>query len=51
MNKQTLERMQQMKLYGMISSFSAVLQTVNGHELSSDQLLSQLIEAEYDDRQ
>ena len=28
MNKQTLERMQQMKLYGMHSSFSGVLNVV-----------------------
>ena len=51
MNKQTLQRMQQMKLHGMHRSFSGVLESSMGNALSSDELLSQLIEAEYDDRQ
>lgn len=51
MNKQTLQRMQQMKLHGMHRSFAGVLESENGHHLDPDQLLAQLIEAEYDDRQ
>ena len=50
MNTQTLEKMQQMKLYGMHQAFTSTLQQHSELNLSADQLLAQLIDAEYDDR-
>ena len=50
MNQQTLDKMKKMKLYGMYRNFSQVLDNTDATALSADELLSQLIEAEWDDR-
>lgn len=50
MNKQTLEKMQRMKLYGMHQAFKAVVEHHKDAELSPDELISQLVDAEHDDR-
>lgn len=50
MNKETLARMQQMKLYGMHLAFKSVVEQNGAPGLSADQLVGHLVDAEYDDR-
>jgi DNA replication protein DnaC len=50
MNQQTLDKMKRMKLYGMHRSFQNVLEASTMNNLTTDELLSQLIESEWDDR-
>lgn len=50
MNEQTLEKMKRMKLFGMHRSFRNVLDASTMNQLTADELLSQLIESEWDDR-
>ena len=50
MNEQTLEKMKRMKLFGMHRSFRNVLESSAMNNLTSDELLSQLIENEWEDR-
>lgn len=50
MNKHTLQRMQQMKLFGMHGAFKAVIEQHRDPGLTADQLIGQLVDAEYDDR-
>lgn len=51
MNESTLEKMKQMKFYGMYNAFTTVLQTHQTDPFTPDQLISHLIDHEYDDRQ
>jgi DNA replication protein DnaC len=50
MNTQTIEKMKQLKLYGMLRTFAASLETPERENLSPDEFIAQLIEAEWDDR-
>lgn len=50
MNEQTLEKMKKMRMHGMYRSFSTVLASTDRNQLTADELLSQLIESEWDDR-
>src|SRR6478609_4335000 len=50
MNQQTLEKMKHMKLYGMYRNFSQVLENADTASLNPDELLAQLIDSEWDDR-
>lgn len=50
MNEQTLERMKQMKLYGMLRNFKHVLETSTLNQLTADELVLQLLESEWEDR-
>jgi len=50
MNEQTLEKMGSMRLYGMQKSFRQVVDTSRLNELTADELVSQLVESEWDDR-
>jgi len=50
MNKETLTRMQQMKLYGMHLAFKTVVEQNGAPGLTPDQLVGHLVDAEYDDR-
>lgn len=50
MNEQTLQKMKHMKLYGMHRSFCHALESASMADLTADQLLSQLIESEWEDR-
>jgi DNA replication protein DnaC len=50
MNEQTLEKMKRMKLYGMYKSFRHVVESSANLSLNSDELLAQLIDSEWDDR-
>lgn len=47
-NNSTLEKMKELKLWGMQQYFAASLQTKEHEELTADELLAFLIEAEYD---
>jgi DNA replication protein DnaC len=50
MNEQTLQKMKQMKFYGMASAFRTTIQEGRTAALTSDELVSLLIDAEWDDR-
>ena len=50
MNKNTLTKMHQMKLYGMHLAFKEVVEHHSAPGLPSDELIGQLVDAEYDDR-
>ncbi len=50
MNEQTLEKMKQMKLFGMLRSFKNVLESSTMNQLTADELILQLIENEWEDR-
>ena len=50
MNEQTLQKMKQMKLLGMARAFSTSLETESLNGLTTDEMVSQLTIAEWDDR-
>jgi DNA replication protein DnaC len=50
MNDQTIEKMKTMKLYGMLRAFRASLESENADKWTADQLLSLLIDSEWDER-
>ena len=50
MNKETLERMRQMRLLGMYSAFKSSLEGYSSDSLTNDQFVSWLISNEWDDR-
>ncbi|GFP21042.1 hypothetical protein HKBW3S06_00268 [Candidatus Hakubella thermalkaliphila] len=49
-NQATVEKMHQMKLYGMARAFRAVLDTGMGKDLTADELIAHLVDTEWDDR-
>ncbi len=50
MNNKTLERMRQMRMYGMYDAFKNSLETTLSETLSTDEFIGMLIESEWDDR-
>ena len=50
MNVQTLNKMKQMKLHGMVGTFSANVETGKWEKYTADELIALLIEAEWDER-
>jgi len=50
MNEQTLQKMKQMKLLGMARAFSTSLETGSLNDFTTDEMISQLTIAEWDDR-
>jgi len=50
MNEQTFQKMKQMKFYGMVRAFNASMENGNMSKLTTDELISMLVEAEWDDR-
>lgn len=50
MNEQTLDKMNALKLYGMHRAFRTGLETGKTDELTTDQFVGYLIDAEHDDR-
>lgn len=50
MNEQTLQRMRQLKLHGMAKAFQANLESGKTENYTADELLSLLLESEWDDR-
>lgn len=49
-NQNTLEKMKQMKLYGMYEAFTSAIQSGMSNDLTQDQFIAQLVDHEYDDR-
>jgi len=49
-NQATITKMQQMRLYGMLRAFNASLETEMIKNVTADELLGHLIDAEWDDR-
>ncbi len=50
MNKETLERMRQMRLFGMSSAFKSSLDGYSSDSMTNDQFISWLVANEWDDR-
>jgi len=50
MNEDTLHKMKQMKLYGMATAFNTSLQNHTLNNLTADEMITHLIESEWDDR-
>jgi len=50
MNTKTLEKMSTMKLTGMARAFRSTLEKEGMQDLTADEMISQLIEAEWDER-
>src|SRR5882762_10021005 len=50
MNDQTIEKMKTMKLYGMVRAFRTSLESGNAEKWTADELLSMLIDSEWDER-
>jgi len=50
MNQATMDKMRAMRLFGMQESFNALLQNAGIKELTQDELVAQLIDAEWEDR-
>jgi len=50
MNEQTMEKMKTMKLYGMVRAFRTSLESGNADKWTADELLSMLVDSEWDDR-
>lgn len=49
-NTQTLDKMKELRLFGMHENFSNALDTGMIHDFKADELIAHLIEAEYDDK-
>ena len=50
MNDQTMEKMKTMKLHGMVRAFRTSLESGNADTWTADELLSLLVDSEWDDR-
>ena len=51
MNQTTLEKMKTMKFYGMVRAFTTSMEDGRLASMTSDEMLSFLIDSEWDDRQ
>jgi len=49
-NQATLRKLEQMKLYGMVRAFTSTMETGVRNQFTADELVSHLIDAEWDDR-
>jgi DNA replication protein DnaC len=50
MNEQTLQKMKQMKFFGMASAFRTIIEDDRSESLTADELVALLVESEWDDR-
>ena len=50
-NTATIEKMRQLKLYGMERAFQTLLESEHQRELTHDELVAHIVEAEWDERQ
>lgn len=50
MNDQTLQKMRQMKFFGMVRAFRTSLESGSMENMTKDELVSMLVESEWDDR-
>lgn len=51
MNEITLQKMTQMKLFGMQKAFQSILETKQYHALANDELLAMLLQSEWEERE
>lgn len=49
-NQATIEKMVQMKLHGMVRAFRTMMESGSKNQFTQDELLSHLVDAEWDDR-
>jgi len=49
-NQATLRKLEQMKLYGMVRAFTSTMETGVRNQFTADELVSHLVDAEWDDR-
>ena len=49
-HEQTLEKMKQMKFYGMTRAFSSTMEASNREQYTPDEMVAYLVDAEWDDR-
>jgi len=49
-NQETLRKLEQMRLYGMARAFRTTMETAIKHSFTPDELLSHLVDTEWDDR-
>ena len=49
-NQATLQKLESMKLHGMARAFRATMETATRHQFTPDELLSHLVDSEWDDR-
>ena len=50
MNNKTLDKMRQMRMFGMYDAFKTNLESTEKEPLTADQFISLLITSEWDDR-
>lgn len=50
-NDTTFEKMQQMRLHGMVDAFQTTMQTGFSHKFTPDELIAHLVDAEWEERQ
>lgn len=50
MNEQTLQKMRQMKFYGMVRAFRTSIENGSMIQMTGDEMVSMLVDAEWDDR-
>ncbi len=51
MNEITLNKMSKMKMFGMLNSYRTSIETGKNHSFTNDELLSMLVQAEWEDRE
>lgn len=51
MNEITLNKMSKMKLFGMLNSYRTSIETGRNHSFTNDELLSMLVQSEWEDRE
>ena len=51
MNEITLNKMTKMKMFGMENSFRTIIESGKNHSLTNDELMSMLIQSEWEDRE
>ena len=49
-NQATLQKLEQMKLHGMTRAFTSTMETGVRNQFTADELVSHLVDAEWDDR-
>jgi len=49
-NQATLRKLEQMKFYGMVRAFTHTMETGVKHQFTADELVTHLVDAEWDDR-
>lgn len=50
MNEKTVDRLKEMKLYGMLRAFHTSFESGNMNDLTTDEMVAHLVEEEWDDR-